>query len=131
MEWQRDLKDPTEFIETVKIDLFQDEVFVFTPKGDVKALPKGATPIDLAYSIHSEVGEHCSGARVNGLIVPLRYALRNGDTVEILTSANQKPSKDWLKFVATSRAQTKIRHFIRMEQRERSRQLGRHGKGLK
>src|SRR4029079_9078356 len=125
MEWQRDLKDPTEFIETVKIDLFQDEVFVFTPKGDVKALPKGATPIDLAYSIHSEVREHCSGARVNGLIVPLRYALRNGDTVEILTSANQKPSKDWLKFVATSRAQTKTRHFIRMEQRERSRELGR------
>jgi GTP pyrophosphokinase len=96
MEWQRDLKDPTEFIETVKIDLFQDEVFVFTPKGDVKALPKGATPIDLAYAIHSQVGEHCSGARVNGLIVPLRYALRNGDTVEILASANQKPSKDWL-----------------------------------
>src|SRR4029079_9157909 len=111
MEGQRDLKDPTEFIETVKIDLFQDEVFVFTPKGDVKALPKGSTPIDLAYSIHSEVGAHCSGARVTGLIVPLRYALRNGDTVEILTSANQKPSKDWLKFVATSRAQTKIRHL--------------------
>jgi guanosine-3',5'-bis(diphosphate) 3'-pyrophosphohydrolase len=125
MEWQRDLKDPTEFIETVKIDLFQDEVFVFTPKGDVKALPKGATPIDLAYAIHSEVGEHCSGARVNGLIVPLRYALRNGDTVEILASANQKPSKDWLKFVVTSRARTKIRHYIRMEQRERSRQMGR------
>jgi len=125
MEWQRDLKDPTEFIETVKIDLFQDEVFVFTPKGDVKALPKGATPIDLAYAIHSQLGEHCSGARVNGLIVPLRYALRNGDTVEILASANQKPSKDWLKFVITSRARTKIRHFIRMEQRERSRQIGR------
>jgi GTP pyrophosphokinase len=125
MEWQRDLKDPTEFIETVKIDLFQDEVFVFTPKGDVKALPKGSTPIDLAYAIHSQVGERCSGARVNGFIVPLRYALRNGDTVEILTSANQKPSKDWLKFVVTSRAKTKIRHFIRMEQRERSRQLGR------
>jgi GTP diphosphokinase / guanosine-3',5'-bis(diphosphate) 3'-diphosphatase len=125
MEWQRDLKDPTEFIETVKIDLFQDEVFVFTPKGDVKALPKGATPIDLAYAVHSKVGEHCSGARVNGLIVPLRYALRNGDTVEILTSANQKPSKDWLKFVITSRAKTKIRHHIRMEQRERSRQKGR------
>jgi GTP diphosphokinase / guanosine-3',5'-bis(diphosphate) 3'-diphosphatase len=125
MEWQRDLKDPTEFIETVKIDLFQDEVFVFTPKGDVKALPKGATPIDLAYAVHSQVGEHCSGARVNGLIVPLRYALRNGDTVEILASPNQKPSKDWLKFVITSRARTKIRHFIRMEQRERSRQMGR------
>src|SRR4051794_25321723 len=125
MEWQRDLKDPTEFIETVKIDLFQDEVFVFTPKGDVKALPKGATPIDLAYSIHSQLGEHCSGARVNGLIVPLRYALRNGDTVEILASTNQKPSKDWMKFVVTSRAKTKIRHFIRLEQRERSRQMGR------
>ncbi len=125
MEWQRDLKDPTEFIETVKIDLFQDEVFVFTPKGDVKALPKGSTPIDLAYAIHSQVGEHCSGARVNGLIVPLRYALRNGDTVEILASASQKPSKDWLKFVITSRARTKIRHFIRMEQRERSGQMGR------
>jgi GTP pyrophosphokinase len=125
MEWQRDLKDPTEFIETVKIDLFQDEVFVFTPKGDVKALPKGATPIDFAYAVHSQVGEHCSGARVNGLIVPLRYALRNGDNIDILTSANQKPSKDWLKFVVTSRARTKIRHFIRMEQRERSRQLGR------
>jgi GTP pyrophosphokinase len=125
MEWQRDLKDPTEFIETVKIDLFQDEVFVFTPKGDVKALPKGSTPIDLAYAIHSQLGEHCSGARVNGLIVPLRYALRNGDTVEILASANQKPSKDWMKFVVTSRAKTKIRHFIRMEQRERSAHLGR------
>jgi GTP pyrophosphokinase len=125
MEWQRDLKDPTEFIETVKIDLFQDEVFVFTPKGDVKALPKGSTPIDLAYAVHSQVGEHCSGARVNGLIVPLRYALRNGDNVEILTSTNQKPSKDWLKFVVTSRAKTKIRHHIRLEQRERSRQLGR------
>src|SRR3569623_1257480 len=124
MEWQRDLKDPTEFIETVKIDLFQDEVFVFTPKGDVKALPKGATPIDFAFAVHSKVGEHCSGARVNGLIVPLRYVLKNGDTVDILASANQKPSKDWLKFVVTSRAKTKIRHFLRMEQRDRSKQLG-------
>ena len=124
MEWQRDLKDPTEFIETVKIDLFQDEVFVFTPKGDVKALPKGSTPIDFAFSIHSKVGQHCSGARVNGLIVPLRYVLRNGDNVDILTSPSQKPSKDWLKFVVTSRAKTKIRHFIRMEQRDRSRQMG-------
>jgi GTP pyrophosphokinase len=120
MEWQRDLKDPTEFIETVKIDLFEEEVFVFTPKGDVKSLPKGSTPIDFAYAVHSKVGDHCSGARVNGLIVPLRYPLRNGDTVDILTSSTQKPSKDWLKFVITSRAQTRIRHFLRMEQRERS-----------
>jgi (p)ppGpp synthase/HD superfamily hydrolase len=106
MEWQRDLKDPTEFIETVKIDLFEEEVFVFTPKGDVKALPKGATPIDFAYAVHSQVGERCSGARVNGIIVPLRYPLRNGDTVDILTAPTQRPSKDWLKFVVTSRAKT-------------------------
>jgi GTP diphosphokinase / guanosine-3',5'-bis(diphosphate) 3'-diphosphatase len=125
MEWQRDLKDPTEFIETVKIDLFTDEVYVFTPRGDVRALPKGAVPIDFAYAIHTEVGHHCSGARVNGLMVPLRYHLRNGDTVEIITSPNQKPNKDWLKIVATSGAKAKIRHYIRTEQRERSKQLGR------
>jgi guanosine-3',5'-bis(diphosphate) 3'-pyrophosphohydrolase len=124
MEWQRDLKDPTEFIETVKIDLFEEEVFVFTPKGDVKALPKGATPIDFAYAVHSQVGERCSGARVNGIIVPLRYPLRNGDTVDILTSPTQRPSKDWLKFVVTSRAKTRIRHFLQGEQRERSKKLG-------
>jgi len=91
MEWQRDLKDPTEFIQTVKIDLFQEEVFVFTPKGDVKALPKGATPIDFAYAVHSKIGDHCSGARVNGVMVPLRYPLRNGDTVDIITSNSQRP----------------------------------------
>jgi GTP diphosphokinase / guanosine-3',5'-bis(diphosphate) 3'-diphosphatase len=125
MEWQRDLKDPTEFIETVKIDLFEEEVFVFTPKGDVKALPKGSTPIDFAYAVHSKVGEHCSGARVNGIIVPLRYPLRNGDVVDILTSNTQKPSKDWLKFVITSRAKARIRHFLRTEQRERSKRYGR------
>jgi GTP pyrophosphokinase len=124
MEWQRELKDPTEFIESVKIDLFQDEVYVFTPKGDVKALPKGSTPIDFAYAVHTEVGNRCSGARVNGLIVPLRYQLRNGDTVEILTNPQQKPNKDWLKFCATSRAKAKIRHHIRSEQRERGSQLG-------
>jgi len=124
MEWQRDLKDPTEFIETVKIDLFEDEVYVFTPKGDVKALPKGAIPIDLAYAIHTEVGHHCSGARVNGLIVPLRYTLRNGDTVEILTSPNQKPNKDWVKYVATSSAKAKIRNYLRTNEREKSKALG-------
>ena len=125
MEWQRDLKDPNEFIETVKIDLFEDEVYVFTPKGDVKALAKGATPIDFAYSIHSVVGNHCSGARVNGLMVPLRYKLRNGDTVEIMTNPQQKPSKDWLGIVATSRAKARIRAEIRAVERARSLQLGR------
>lgn len=125
MEWQRELKDPTEFIETVKIDLFEEEVFVFTPKGDVRALPKGATPIDFAYAIHSKIGDHCSGARVNGIIVPLRYPLRNGDTVDILTSPAQRPSKDWLKFIITSRAKTRIRSNLRAEQRKRSKKLGR------
>jgi len=125
MEWQKTLADPTEFIETVKVDLFADEVFVFTPKGDVKGLPTGATPVDLAYLIHTDVGNHCSGARVNGQLVPLRYKLRNGDTVEIVTSPNQKPTKDWLKFVKTSSAKAKIRHFMRSEQRERAKALGR------
>jgi GTP diphosphokinase / guanosine-3',5'-bis(diphosphate) 3'-diphosphatase len=125
MEWQRDLKDPSEFIQTVKIDLFEEEVFVFTPKGDVKALPKGSTPIDFAYAVHSKIGDHCSGARVNGMMVPLRYLLRNGDIIDIITSPTQKPSKDWLKFVVTGRAQTKIRSHLRKEQRERSRRLGR------
>ncbi len=124
METQNDVKDPTEFIESVKMDLFGDEVYVFTPGGDVKALPKGACPIDFAYAIHSEVGDHCSGARVNGVIVPLRYQLRNGDTIEIITSPNQKPSKDWLKLVMTPRAKAKIRHCLRKEQRERSGALG-------
>ncbi|MBL9044018.1 MAG: bifunctional (p)ppGpp synthetase/guanosine-3',5'-bis(diphosphate) 3'-pyrophosphohydrolase [Myxococcales bacterium] len=125
MEWQKTLADPTEFIETVKVDLFSDEVFVFTPKGDVKSLPTGATPVDLAYLIHTDVGNHCSGARVNGQLVPLRYKLRNGDTVEIVTSPNQKPTKDWIKFVKTSSAKAKIRHFMRTEQRERAKALGR------
>ena len=125
MESQQDLKDPAEFIESVKMNLIGDEVYVFTPGGDVKELPKSATPIDFAYSVHSEVGDHCSGARVNGVIVPLRYQLRNGDTVEIITSPNQKPNKDWLKLVKTSRAKTKIRHRLRKEQRERSSQMGR------
>ncbi|MFH0901285.1 MAG: bifunctional (p)ppGpp synthetase/guanosine-3',5'-bis(diphosphate) 3'-pyrophosphohydrolase, partial [Pseudomonadota bacterium] len=125
MEWQRDVQDPAEFMETVKIDLFADEVYVFTPKGDVKALPKGACPIDVAYSVHTEIGNHCSGARVNGAIVPLRYQLRNGDTIEIITSPNQKPTKDWLKFVVTSRAKAKIRHVLRAEHREKSKVLGR------
>src|SRR5467141_1817670 len=125
MEWQQDLKDPREFLETVKVDLFTDEVFVFTPKGDVRSLPQGSCPIDFAYAIHSEVGAHCAGAKVNGKMVPLRTKLKNGDSVEILTTANVRPNKDWLGFVKTSRAQAKIRQFIKQQQRERSLEIGR------
>ena len=124
LEWQRDLKDDAEFIESVKVDLFPHEVYVFTPKGAVKQFPIGATPVDFAYSIHSDIGNHCSGAKVNGKIVPLRYELRSGDTVEIMTLPNQKPSKDWLKYVKTSRAKTKIRQWFTNEEREKSINLG-------
>ncbi|MCX8118211.1 MAG: bifunctional (p)ppGpp synthetase/guanosine-3',5'-bis(diphosphate) 3'-pyrophosphohydrolase [Desulfobacterota bacterium] len=125
LEWQRDLKDDQEFIESVKVDLFPHEVYVFTPKGEVKEFPVGATPVDFAYSIHSDIGHHCVGAKVNGKLVPLRYEFKSGDTVEILTSPNQKPSKDWLKFVKTSRAKTKIRQWFKAEERQKSILLGR------
>jgi guanosine-3',5'-bis(diphosphate) 3'-pyrophosphohydrolase len=125
MEWQQDLKDPNEFMETVKVDLFTDEVFVFTPKGDVRSLPRGATPVDFAFGVHSDVGARCVGAKVNGKIVPLRYKLRNGDTVEVLTSPQGHPSKDWLTFVKTSRAQARIRAYIKDQEREKSLELGR------
>jgi len=124
MEYQREVKDPEEFFDGVKVDLFADEVFVFTPKGDVRRFPRGSTPIDFAYAIHSEIGDHCSGARVNGAIVPLRHKLHNGDTVEILTSQSQRPSKDWLAFVQTARARVRIRAEIRNEERQRSVHLG-------
>ncbi|MEJ2429738.1 MAG: bifunctional (p)ppGpp synthetase/guanosine-3',5'-bis(diphosphate) 3'-pyrophosphohydrolase [Deltaproteobacteria bacterium] len=125
LEWQQDLKDPREFLETVRVDLFPDDVYVFTPNGDVKAFPRGSTPIDFAYSVHSEVGHQCTGAKVNGKLVPLKYELRNGDIVEIITSSKHMPSKDWLKIVKTSRARTRIRHWIKTEERERSITLGR------
>ncbi len=125
MEWQQDLKDPKEFLETVKVDLFTDEVFVFTPKGDVRSLPRGATPVDFAYCIHSDVGARCVGAKINGKIVPLRYKLKNGDTVEVLTSPQGHPSKDWLTFVRTSRAQARVRGYIKAQEREKSLELGR------
>ncbi len=124
MEFQKELKDPAEFLESVKVDLFQDEVYVFTPKGDVRVFPRGSTPIDFAYAIHSEVGHHCSGSRVNGAIVPLRYKLRNGDVVEVMTKPDQTPSKDWLDFVVSGRARSRIRAFLRTEQRDRSLKLG-------
>jgi GTP pyrophosphokinase len=124
VEWHKNLDDPNEFMETVKIDLFADEVYVFTPAGEVKSFPKGATPIDFAYKVHSEVGDHCVGAKVNGKIVPLRYELKNGDTLEILTSPTARPTKDWLKLARTSGARQKIRHYVRRTERERSRDLG-------
>ena len=124
LEWQRDLKDNQEFIESLKVDLFPNEVYIFTPKGEVRQFPIGSTPVDFAYSIHSDIGNHCVGAKVNGKIVPLRYELRSGDTIEILTSPNQKPSKDWLKLVKTSRAKTKIRQWFTVEEREKSINLG-------
>jgi GTP pyrophosphokinase len=125
LERHQDLADPNEFIETVKIDLFPDEVFVFTPRGDVIALPKGATTVDFAYAIHSEVGGQCAGARVNGRMVPLRHELSDGDTVEIITNASQVPRKDWLEFVTTGKARSRIRHAIRGVEKARSTELGR------
>ena len=124
LEWQKELKDPAEFLEGVKIDLFQDEVYVFTPKGDVRVFPRGATPLDFAYQIHTQLGDHVTGARINGKMEPLRYKLRNGDVVDVLTSPNQHPSKDWLDFAGTTRARSKIRNFLRQEQRDKSRRLG-------
>ncbi|MFQ5736488.1 MAG: RelA/SpoT family protein [Thermodesulfobacteriota bacterium] len=124
LEWQKDLKDSDEFMETLKVDLFPEEVFVFTPKGAVKEFSVGATPVDFAFSIHTDVGNRCAGARVNGKMVPLKYKLRNGDVVEIITSASHHPSKDWLKFVVSSRAKTRIRQWIKTEEREKSIDLG-------
>jgi GTP pyrophosphokinase len=124
MNWQKDLTDPNEFLESVKVDLFSEEVYVFTPRGDVIELPRGATPVDLAFAIHSDVGMQCIGAKVNNRIVPLRYILENGDNCEIITQKNQRPKKDWLEFVKTSRARTKIRATIRQLERERSKEIG-------
>lgn len=121
LEWQKDMKDVEEFMETLRIDLFEDEVFVFTPKGDVKSLPSGSTPVDFAYDVHTDVGSRCVGAKVNGKIVPLDYKLKNGDIVEILTSKTVSgPSQDWLGFVKTSKARNKIRQWVKEERREES-----------
>ncbi len=125
MEWQQEMKDPREFMETVRVDLFPDEVYVFTPKGDVKALSEGSTPIDFAYAVHTQVGHRCAGAKVNGKLVPLRYTLRQGDIVEIVTSPTQHPSRDWLKIVKSTRARSKINQWLKAEERVRSLSLGR------
>lgn len=130
-EWLRDLvslhqqvRNPDEFLETVKTDLFESEIYVFTPKGEVRELPEGATPIDFAYAVHTDVGNRCAAARINGKLVPLKSRLKSGDTVEIITSAHQQPSKDWLKFCVTTRAKSKIRSFVQNEQRKRALEVG-------
>ena len=125
MEWQQEMKDPREFMESIRVDLFPDEVYVFTPKGDVKALTEGSTPIDFAYAVHTEVGNHCVGAKVNGKLVPLRHTLKQGDIVEVITSPAQHPSRDWLKIVKSSRARSKINQWLKTEERVRSLNLGR------
>lgn len=124
LEWQRELSNPSEFLEYLKIDLFQDDVFVFTPRGELRQLPKGSTPLDFAYAVHSEVGHHCAGTRVNDKMVPLNTILSSGDKVEIITSPHQLPSQDWLKIVKTTKARSKIRHYLKQKEYEESLNLG-------
>ena len=124
VEWQQEMGDPGEFLSTLKVDLYPEEVYTFTPKGKVIVLPREATAIDFAYAIHSEVGHHCVGAKVNGRIVPLKYRLRNGDIVEIVTQTNHSPSRDWLGLVKTSRARNKIKHWINVAQRRQAVDIG-------
>ncbi len=125
IENQQNIRNPSEFMENVRLDLFPDDVYVFTPHGEVKALPKGATPIDFAYMIHTEVGNQCTGAKINGRIVPLQYQLVTGDSVEIITTKNHFPSKDWLSFVHTVKARSKIQQWVRTQEKDRSISLGR------
>jgi len=125
LEWQQEVRDPQEFIQNLKVDLYPEEVYTFTPKGQVKSLPRNATVIDFAYNIHTDVGHRCAGARINGRMMPLRTRLKNGDIVEIQTSAKHRPSRDWLNYVVTTRARNRIRQFIHGEERDRAIELGR------
>jgi len=125
LEWQKDLTNPSEFLEYLKIDLFRDDIFVFTPRGELKQLPKGSTPLDFAYAVHSEVGNHCIGAKVDGKMVPLNTILSSGQEVEVITSSHQSPSQDWLKIIKTPRARSKIRYWLRQKRYEESVNLGR------
>ena len=125
LEWQQEVRDPREFINNLKVDLYPDEVYTFTPKGEVKALPRGATPIDFAYSIHTDVGHQCVGARVNGRMVPVRTRLDSGDIVEVVTAPGRTPKRDWLNIVVTSRARNRIKHFIHADEKLRAVELGR------
>jgi guanosine-3',5'-bis(diphosphate) 3'-pyrophosphohydrolase len=124
VEWQRDVSDPNEFLSTLKVDLYPEEVYTFTPKGKVLVLPRESTPIDFAYSIHTEVGHSCTGAKVNGRMVPLRHKLHSGDIVEVITQPGHKPSRDWLAIVKSSRARNKIKHWLNVHQRERAIEIG-------
>jgi GTP pyrophosphokinase len=124
LQWHQQLKDPSEFLETIKTDLFAGDIYVFTPRGDVMEFPQGSTALDFAYSVHTDVGNRCVAAKVNGKIVPFKHKLKNGDSIEIVTSNTQKPTKDWVKMVATSRAKNKIRAYIRSEERTRAISLG-------
>ena len=124
LEWQSELSDPAEFLDTVKLDLFADDVYVFTPKGELRELPRGSSPVDFAYNVHTQIGNTCVGARVSGRIVPLSYKLKSGDSVEILTRKDAYPNKDWLRFVCTSKARAKIRLFLKKEEHEKAQQFG-------
>jgi GTP pyrophosphokinase len=125
LEFQQEVRDPQEFLQNLKIELYPEEVYIFTPKGEVKALPRDATPVDFAYAIHTDVGHQCTGARVNGKMVPLRTRLRNGDIVQVITTPGHHPSRDWLSIAVTSRARNKIKHYIHAEEKARSLDLGR------
>jgi GTP pyrophosphokinase len=125
VDTQENVSNPSEFLDTVKLDLFMGDIYVFTPKGELLELPSGSTPLDFAYAIHTGLGNKCTGAKVNGRMVALKYKLRSGDTVEVITTPTQKPNKDWLKLVNTGRAKSKIRQFIRLEERERAHHIGR------
>ncbi len=125
LEWQQEVKDPHEFLNSLKLDLYPEEVYCINPKGEVKMLPRGASPIYFAYSIHTQVGHHCVGARVNGKMVPLRYKLKNGDILEILTSPGHKPSRDWLSFTVTNKAKAKIRHYLNTTEKQEALEIGR------
>jgi guanosine-3',5'-bis(diphosphate) 3'-pyrophosphohydrolase len=125
VDWQKEVSDPRQFLSALKVDLYPDEVYTFTPKGKVFAFPRGATPVDFAYRVHTDIGHRCVGAKVNGKLVPLRTSLSSGDIVEILTAPNQTPSRDWLSFIATSRARHKIRHFIHTQEKLQAVELGR------
>jgi len=125
IEWVQEMQEPSEFLSTLRVDLYPEEVYTFTPKGRVVVLPRGATPVDFAYAIHTEVGHQCSGAKVNGEMVPLRHALANGDVVEVVTQKGHTPSRDWLSFVRTSRARSKIRQWINLHERDEATDVGR------